>query len=334
MPIPFILGGLAIGATLFGAKKGHDAYKDMQSASNYHEEASLLYLDASNELEEIGKKTQETFETLGKLQTDIIEDKLYRYAELVDKFEIESSLDLADIVGEETMDNLDNVRLNIVSLETTLATVAMSGSAGALAGFGAFGGAGLMATASTGTAISTLSGAAATNATLAWFGGGSLAAGGFGIAGGTLVLGSIVAAPVIAVATSVFAANAEKKKYEALAYKQSIEVLCENMRAEGVALKAIKSKANEKNKSLKYYGREFERLLTGVESTAAIKGIKISEWNEIEQKWLKSLMQIAETVLNIINAPVMNDDDALTKRIIKYQTKCKDLMDEIQRKWG
>lgn len=43
-------------------------------------------------------------------------------------------------------------------------------------------------TASTGTAISTLSGAAATNATLAWLGGGALAAGGGGTAAGTALL--------------------------------------------------------------------------------------------------------------------------------------------------
>jgi len=36
-----------------------------------------------------------------------------------------------------------------------------------------------------------LSGAAATKATLAWLGGGTLAAGGFGIAGGAVVLGVI-----------------------------------------------------------------------------------------------------------------------------------------------
>lgn len=46
-------------------------------------------------------------------------------------------------------------------------------------------------TASTGTAISTLSGAAATKATLAWLGGGALAAGGLGVAGGVVVLGAI-----------------------------------------------------------------------------------------------------------------------------------------------
>ncbi len=46
-------------------------------------------------------------------------------------------------------------------------------------------------TASTGTAISTLSGAAATNAATAWLGGGALSAGGFGMAGGTVVLTTI-----------------------------------------------------------------------------------------------------------------------------------------------
>jgi septal ring factor EnvC (AmiA/AmiB activator) len=59
---------------------------------------------------------------------------------------------------------------------------------------------GTLASASTGTAISALSGAAATNATLAWLGGGTIVAGGGGIAAGTLVFGGLVAGPAIAVA--------------------------------------------------------------------------------------------------------------------------------------
>lgn len=47
----------------------------------------------------------------------------------------------------------------------------------------------VVGTASTGTAISALSGIAATNAALAWLGGGTLAAGGAGVAGGSLFLG-------------------------------------------------------------------------------------------------------------------------------------------------
>ena len=48
-----------------------------------------------------------------------------------------------------------------------------------------------LGTASTGIPISTLGGAAAMKATVAWFGGGALAAGGFGVAGGLVVLGAI-----------------------------------------------------------------------------------------------------------------------------------------------
>lgn len=47
----------------------------------------------------------------------------------------------------------------------------------------------VIGTASTGTAVSALSGIAATNAALAWLGGGTLAAGGAGIAGGSVILG-------------------------------------------------------------------------------------------------------------------------------------------------
>jgi len=52
------------------------------------------------------------------------------------------------------------------------------------------------ATAGTGTAISGLSGAALTNATLAWIGGGTLASGGGGMAAGTAVLAGISATGV------------------------------------------------------------------------------------------------------------------------------------------
>lgn len=56
------------------------------------------------------------------------------------------------------------------------------------------------ATASTGAAISGLSGAAASSATLAWLGGGSLAAGGGGVAAGGVVLAGLTVAPALAVA--------------------------------------------------------------------------------------------------------------------------------------
>lgn len=58
-------------------------------------------------------------------------------------------------------------------------------------------------TASTGTAIASLSGAAATNASLAWLGGGSLAAGGGGVAVGSTILTAGAALVVIGIGAGV-----------------------------------------------------------------------------------------------------------------------------------
>ena len=58
-------------------------------------------------------------------------------------------------------------------------------------------------TCGTGTAISTLSGAAANNAILAWLGGGSVASGGGGTAAGAVVLGGIVVVAAVAVTCAV-----------------------------------------------------------------------------------------------------------------------------------
>ncbi|MFI8364285.1 hypothetical protein ACIGD1_29510 [Streptomyces sp. NPDC085612] len=85
---------------------------------------------------------------------------------------------------------------------------AVGGAAGAAVGgaaaYGAFTAAAMFGTASTGAAISTLSGVAATNAALALLGGGTLAAGGAGMAGGILLLTGMVAAPVAALGAAGF----------------------------------------------------------------------------------------------------------------------------------
>ena len=98
---------------------------------------------------------------------------------------------------------------------------------GALTSVTAMGLVSTFATASTGTAISALSGAAATNATLAWFGGGAIAAGGGGTALGATVLTGGTAAIVIAAGAGimyVFHLDDENTERERVAYLiQSIQ---------------------------------------------------------------------------------------------------------------
>ena len=80
---------------------------------------------------------------------------------------------------------------------------AMGTAAGGLAYSGLMAAASTWGTASTGTAIATLHGAAAESASLAWFGGGAASAGGGGVATGAIVVGGVVTVVVIGATAAV-----------------------------------------------------------------------------------------------------------------------------------
>ncbi len=74
-----------------------------------------------------------------------------------------------------------------------------------------------------GVAIAELSGVAATNATLAWLGGGVLSVGGFGMVGGMVVLGGLVAGPALAILGAMSADEMKEKLEKAKAYYSQVE---------------------------------------------------------------------------------------------------------------
>lgn len=90
-----------------------------------------------------------------------------------------------------------------------------------------------LGTASTGTAIASLSGVAATNATLAALGGGALAAGGGGMALGTAVLGGatlgvglLVGGIIFNITGSKLSDKADEAWYQMLKAEEKIKKIC------------------------------------------------------------------------------------------------------------
>lgn len=104
-------------------------------------------------------------------------------------------------------------------------------AAGAIAGVGlgagtaagVFASVSALATASTGTAIASLSGAAASSATLAWLGGGTLAAGGMGVAGGTALMAGVVALPMMLAVGAVLVWKGRRLRREAEAEAEKLD---------------------------------------------------------------------------------------------------------------
>jgi len=105
------------------------------------------------------------------------------------------------------------------------------------------------AAASTGTAISALSGAAATNAVLAWLGGGAIAAGGGGMAAGAAVMTALTATATVGlavIAVGTLASAFYARKYtEATQYLADIQEWVAQTEASWTVMAGIKQRVLE-----------------------------------------------------------------------------------------
>lgn len=207
-----------------------------------------------------------------------------------------------------------NININISNIETTISfgDMALNATKGTASGIGtALGSWALVSsfgTASTGAAISGLSGAAATNATLAWFGGGTVAAGGGGMALGSLVVGGLVVVPAL-VLTGIFShlkANKEIKEIEKKIYE--VEVATANLRENILKIEMTEKRANEITDTLVKTREIFEKELKKTYRkiypipyiSAGMKKIrqKIFKKNYFSENDLKEIQYILEFASN------------------------------------
>ncbi|WP_318519641.1 chemotaxis protein [Photobacterium leiognathi] len=236
MPLPFILAGAAIAAAGYGAKKGYDGYQDKTEANEILETSKGKYERYKVSFDAINTKTTESLTQLGELQLQVGEDfKAFRTLakDLLAKLNENGEKDIVIDFPQHKLNKIDGLALSTTAY---LSKVAGAGVAGAAAAYAVYGGVMALAAASTGTPIAALSGAAAYNAAMAAIGGGSIAAGGFGMAGGAMVLGSVVAAPIIAIAGWAFASHAEDALNDARKVRDEVNESVEKMKKGGQQL--------------------------------------------------------------------------------------------------
>ncbi|WP_406838510.1 helix-turn-helix domain-containing protein [Streptomyces sp. AHU1] len=174
-------------------------------------ETKKRHAEVNEKVAQRSKITQEHGEAFNRAHDAVRDEFFMRFVELAESI---SGAPEPEKPGEEETESTSEtptaIRIEAMSagIANAIRGAAAGGAAGAAVGgaaaYGAFTAAAMFGTASTGTAISTLAGAAATNATLALLGGGTLAAGGAGMAGGVLLLTGMVAAPAAALAAAGF----------------------------------------------------------------------------------------------------------------------------------
>ncbi len=243
MPIPFIIGGLALAAAGYGVKKGVDASEKNDEAERIVERAERSFNRAKRELTEKQENTNQVLEDFGELKLNIFNNEMKKLVDTVNKCKsAKSKYEHKKYLTENELKELELAVDNSLDISIGLAS---GTAAGVLTSMGAYGAVGALATASTGTAISTLSGVAATNATLAWLGGGSLAVGGGGIALGTAVIGGIVAGPLIAVTGIFMDSKANDNLDDAKDYRREANTEIAKMELLSTNLDGIQSRVEE-----------------------------------------------------------------------------------------
>ena len=331
MPIPFILGGIALAAGAYGAKKGYDAKTNFDEAKKINDKAQKIYDTAKEKLEIHRDITNKHLEILGELKFNIYDTTLSNFVNTFSKIknvDFQNNLQFGILSNVNEQDILD-IKNSVIEMKDIVGGGIAALGSGALAGLGALGGVSMLATASTGTAIATLSGAAATNATLAWLGGGSLAAGGFGMAGGMAVLGGIVAGPVLAVGGLVAASKAEEAKYTAYENYDKAVAAAEQMKSAIIVLNGIYRRTDEMIDVLEKLNNIFKDYLIQLEKIV----VKSNNYNDYSQKEKEVVMisaSLAQTIKNICDTPIIDENGEVTKKSKEVLEKSKEIVYKLQ----
>lgn len=340
MPLPLLLAGVAIAAGGWGIKKGVDAKSDYDDAAYWNSRAEEDYEDSQRKLEEAREKTVNSMESLGELKFHIYETSMIPFVENFSKIKnIKSNINalLDTNLSDIDINELEEMKHTALEMKDVVGGGIAALGSGGLAGLAAYGGIGVLGTASTGTAIGSLSGVAATNATLAWLGGGSIATGGLGMAGGTMVLGGIVAGPVLAVGGMIMASKAEAAKNDAYSNYDKAKLAIEEMELAIVATNGIEHRFNEMCIVLEELNKRFQPLndsliqLIKSESTKnksifrkitahiqafitrePVSYISYKDLTGEQQIELHMTTNIAITINNILKSKVINEDGNIT----------------------
>lgn len=203
-----------------------------------------------------------------------------------------------------------------ISILASSITQGVGGGAvvGAAIAFGAYGAVGAFGAASTGTAIATLSGAVATNTTLAFLGGGTIAAGGLGVAGGIAVLGGMVTAPALLVIGLVSDSKASAKLDTAKANLAEAKTIAEGLKNMEIMAYAISRRAQMFNRLLMKLDSYLTPLVYEMENTIATKGGDFSKFDENEQETIAKAVSLVKSVKTVLDTPIIDDNGGVTER--------------------
>lgn len=328
MPIPIIIGVAAGAAALYGAVKGVSGAMDHSKAKDINADARFIVDEANTKVEEKRETTSKILEKYGKRKITafdgVIADFIHTFGRLKNVETIHTPELQSLGMGDFSSQSLSELRNDYQALKDAgLGLGAGLGSGAALA-FGAYNGTMLLAAASTGTAISSLSGVAATNATLAWLGGGTLAAGGGGMALGTMVLGGLVAGPALAIFGHIMGNKGEEALNNAHSNMEQALTISDEAKITITKLQAIAQVSTLASEIFQQITIQLRRSVDNLAEIITKEGSNYQAFTSSSKKAVLESVKFAQLIKAMIDTPILDKDGSLVlstqKRIEKIQT--------------
>ncbi len=328
MPIPLLFLGIAAVTAAVGTGKSIKAVSDQKDATDTNDRANRIVDLATSAANLSRKNSGNAVTALGEKKIWILDKGIQPFLKSFDK------IHNIDFTPSQGLQEIKNMKMDKQSFEElgqmqTMASSIAGGITGgsvlgATTAFGAYGAVSALASASTGTAIASLSGVAASNATLAFLGGGTLAAGGLGVAGGTMVLGGLVAGPALAVMGFIVGAKASANRDEAYSNLSKAEAFEEEMKTVRVLCKGIRMRAALFERLLIKLDGIFEPNVLRMNQIIRKSGTDYSNYSDADKKIVIASMSTASAIKAVLDTPILTEDGKITP-------ESNDIADEVNR---
>ncbi len=317
MPLPFLFIGAAVATGAFGAGSTAKAVFDNTKASHINKQSNDSINIAKNELNRQRSEVSDALSNLGKEKLYVLNNSVNTFLTVFEKIknvDFQSSLGLEELKNLNIDEGAFQELKELGNFAVEVAGGAATGAGlGALTAIGAYGAASTFASASTGTAIATLSGAAAQNATLAFFGGGSLASGGLGMAGGAAVLGGLVAGPALMVMGLYTGAKSREKLEAALANKAQAEEVVSSLDAASIQCSAIRRRTYMLYNVLAHLDSLFVPQIWRMEDIVHNEGEDYRTYVPDSKKAIAAAASTACSVKALLDTPILTPEGELTE---------------------
>ncbi|EKE89251.1 hypothetical protein [Helicobacter pylori] len=303
MPLPFILGGLALAAAGYGVKKGIDALDADCEADEFIKKAENLKGEATKKVESAESDCRRAFARFGEKKLRVLSHSVSNFLNHFHR------LNRSRIIIEGI--NMQDIQRQVSDARNLLNQLNANGidgdsAPGVIAGFGSLG-------------ISSFT----TGAIL----GGGLAASGLA---GMAVVGGLLAAPALAIFVAISADEMEKKRDDAKAYCSQVEAAVKKADVMIDNLQAVRKVVDLFTRQITKFDALFFSLSQDAIATMKKHHYDTSRYNQKEKDQLCVTVSTLSTLSAFLKVSIMDEHQKLNKKAQKALNLIRNQMNALE----